>query len=103
MNDATALVAYRVALIAVATGSFSPADAGLTFVAVGVGGIAFGLLLGIVISWVLKRVDDPVFSVVLTFLAPIATYLPAEDVPALRRARDGRGRASGWGGMRRAR
>jgi CPA1 family monovalent cation:H+ antiporter len=78
VNDATALVAYRIALIAVATGSFSLAGASLTFVAVGVGGIAFGLLMGMVIAWVLKRVDDPVFSVVLTFLAPVATYLPAE-------------------------
>ena len=41
-------------------------------------GSLFGLLMGIVISWVLKRVDDPVFSVVLTFLAPVATFLPAE-------------------------
>ena len=26
------------------------------------------------------RIDDPVFSVVLTFLAPVATYLPAEQL-----------------------
>jgi monovalent cation/hydrogen antiporter len=61
------------------TGSFSIGAAGLTLVAVAVGGIAFGLLMGIVIAWALRRVDDPVFSVVLTFLAPIATYLPAEE------------------------
>ena len=78
VNDATALVAYRAAVIATVTGAFSIGNAGLTFVAVGVGGIAFGLLAGIVISWILRHVDDPVFSVVLTFLAPIATYLPAE-------------------------
>jgi CPA1 family monovalent cation:H+ antiporter len=79
VNDATALVAYRAAVIATVTGAFSLSNAGLTFVAVGVGGIAFGLLAGIVISWVLRHVDDPVFSVVLTFLAPIATFLPAEQ------------------------
>jgi CPA1 family monovalent cation:H+ antiporter len=79
VNDATALVAYRFAVIAAMTGTFSIGAAGLTFVAVAVGGIAFGLLMGIVIAWALRRVDDPVFSVVLTFLAPIATYLPAEE------------------------
>jgi monovalent cation/hydrogen antiporter len=78
VNDATALVAYRFAIIAASTGTFSFANAGLTFVAVAVGGIAFGLLMGMLIAWVLKRVDDPVFSVVLTLLAPVATYLPAE-------------------------
>jgi CPA1 family monovalent cation:H+ antiporter len=79
VNDATALVAYRAAVIATVFGSFSISNAGLTFIAVGVGGVAFGLLAGIVISWVLRHVDDPVFSVVLTFLAPVATYLPAEQ------------------------
>ena len=78
VNDATALVAYRFAIIAASTGTFSVANAGLTFVAVAAGGIAFGLLMGLAIAWVLRRVDDPVFSVVLTFLAPVATYLPAE-------------------------
>jgi CPA1 family monovalent cation:H+ antiporter len=78
VNDATALVAYRFAVLAASTGTFSLEVAGLTFIAVAAGGIAFGLLMGLVIAWVLRRVDDPVFSVVLTFLAPVATYLPAE-------------------------
>jgi CPA1 family monovalent cation:H+ antiporter len=78
VNDATALVAYRFAIIAASTGTFSIANAGLTFVAVAVGGVAFGLLMGLLIAWALRRIDDPVFSVVLTLLAPVATYLPAE-------------------------
>jgi CPA1 family monovalent cation:H+ antiporter len=79
VNDATALVAYRFAIVAASTGTFSIANAGLTFVAVAAGGIAFGLLMGLIIAWALRRVDDPVFSVVLTLLAPVATYLPAEQ------------------------
>jgi monovalent cation/hydrogen antiporter len=78
VNDATALVAYRFAIIAASTGTFSIANAGLTFIAVAAGGIAFGLLMGLIIAWALRRIDDPVFSVVLTLLAPVATYLPAE-------------------------
>jgi Na+/H+ antiporter len=78
VNDATALVAYRFAVLAVMTGTFSIGAAGITLVAVAAGGIAYGLLMGIVIAWALRRTNDPVFSVVLTFLAPIATYLPAE-------------------------
>ena len=79
VNDATALVAYRFAIIAASTGTFSIANAGLTFVAVAVGGVAFGLLMGLILAWALRRIDDPVFSVVLTLLAPVATYLPAEQ------------------------
>ena len=79
VNDATALVAYNTAIIAAVFGTFSIGNAGLTFVAVGIGGLAFGLLAGIVFSWLLRHVDDPVFSVVLTFLAPVATFLPAEQ------------------------
>ena len=79
VNDATALVAYRFAIIAASTGTFSIANAGLTFVAVAAGGVAFGLLMGLILAWALRRIDDPVFSVVLTLLAPVATYLPAEQ------------------------
>ena len=70
-------------------------NAGLTFVAVAVGGIAFGLLIGLILAWALRRIDDPVFSVVLTLLAPVATYLPAEQFRPVGRARDGRRRDLG--------
>lgn len=78
VNDATALVAYRLAVVAVMTGAFSIAEAGLTFVAVAIGGTLLGLATGVAVSKLLARVDDPVFSVVITFLAPAAAYLPAE-------------------------
>ena len=81
INDATALVAYRVAVAAVG-GSFSLGVAGLSFVVVAVAGIAIGIVVGRLTAEILRRVDDPVFSVVITFLAPIASYLPAEELGA---------------------
>src|ERR687888_425374 len=48
-NDATALVAYRVAVAAVVAGSFSLSDASLRFVLGAVGGGAVGLAVGVVI------------------------------------------------------
>jgi Na+/H+ antiporter len=78
VNDATALVAYRFAIAAATTGVFSLAIAGVSFVLVAVGGVALGLLIGMIAAAVLRRIDDPVFSVVLTFLFPVAAYLPAE-------------------------
>src|SRR5262250_2827846 len=48
-NDATALVAYRVAVGAVVAGSFSLADAGLSFLLSAAGGVAVGLAVGAII------------------------------------------------------
>ena len=56
-NDATALVAYKVAIGVVVGGTFSIADAGLRFLASAAGGIAIGLAVGWVIAE-LRRPDE---------------------------------------------
>src|SRR5678815_5508378 len=43
VNDATALVAYQFAVVAMVTGTFSLSAAGLRFVLVAIGGVALGL------------------------------------------------------------
>src|ERR1043166_5723612 len=58
VNDATALVAYRFAVAAVVTGSFSPAHAAGQFVIVAVGGILIGLAVGGMAAWFHRHVDD---------------------------------------------
>ena len=50
LNDATALVTYRLAIAAAVTGAFSPSQAAVKFLAGGAGGIAIGLLLGVVVT-----------------------------------------------------
>jgi CPA1 family monovalent cation:H+ antiporter len=81
LNDATALVAYRFAVIAGTVGGFSLIDAGSTLVVASLGGIMLGLAIGAVTAWAVERVNDPVFSIVLTFLAPLVAYLAATDFP----------------------
>ncbi len=80
LNDATALVAYRFAALAATTGTFSLIDAGGTFLFASVGGVLLGLAIGHVVSMAVRRIDDEVFSIVITFLAPTAAYLPAEQL-----------------------
>ena len=46
INDATALVAYRVALVAAVEGTFSAGEAALEFVVNGVGGVPAGIAVG---------------------------------------------------------
>src|SRR5438045_280315 len=78
VNDATALVALQFAIAAVATGSFSLGYAAIQFVFVALGGIAIGFVIGSIVRWVLKHLDDPPVQIALSLLTPFAAYLPAE-------------------------
>jgi CPA1 family monovalent cation:H+ antiporter len=80
VNDATALVAYAFAIEALNSGTFSLAQAGLKFVLVSVGGIAFGLFIGWVASHVQRRLDDPPVQITISILTPFAAYLPANQM-----------------------
>ncbi len=81
-NDWTALVAYKFAVAAVVTGSFSLAEAGPKFIATGLGGIAIGVAVGIVIAAVRRRLDDPPTEITISLLTAYAAYLPAEEIGA---------------------
>ncbi len=78
VNDATALVAYRLAVIAAVSGAFSLGDAALSFIFVSAGGVAIGLLAGWAVVFVLGRLEDPPVEVLLSLLAPFGAWLPAE-------------------------
>ena len=82
VNDATAIVAYRVALTAVSSGTFSPGGAAIQFLIAAVGGI----LVGVVISWlaeqILKVINDTSTTLIFSFLTGYATYILAERVTA---------------------
>jgi CPA1 family monovalent cation:H+ antiporter len=81
-NDATALVAYRVAVAAVVAGSFSLADAGLKFVLGAVGGVAIGLAVGWVVAAIRERTVDAQVSVTISLLTGYAAFVPADAVGA---------------------
>ena len=79
INDATALVVYRVAVTAAVTGAFSAGDAVLDFVVAAVGGIVVGLLAGALQVLVLRRLHDVALSIFLTVLFPYGAYVAAEQ------------------------
>lgn len=78
VNDATALVAYRFGVAALATGAFSLAHASVQFFVVALGGALTGLGVGWVAALFHKRVDDPPIEITVSFLTPFAAYLLAE-------------------------
>ena len=78
INDGTALVAYKVAVAAAVTGSFSVPDAGVRFLVDAGGGILIGLAVGYVIAEVRRRLDDPLIENTISLLSGYAAYVPAE-------------------------
>lgn len=81
-NDATALVAFRVAVAATVAGGFSLADAGVSFILGALGGIAIGLVVGWLSGWVRARIYDAQISVTISLLTGYAAFLPAEAAGA---------------------
>jgi CPA1 family monovalent cation:H+ antiporter len=85
LNDATALVVYRFAVIAAVTGSFSLAHATWKFFVSVAGGIAVGLVVGFVIRQIRRRIDHSPTEIAIALLSGYFAFLPAEalDVSAV--------------------
>jgi Na+/H+ antiporter len=77
VNDGTALLFLRVAIVAAVTGSFSVLDAGIGLVLNIVGGIAVGLGVGYVIRRLRRALDNPPLEVMVAFLTGYFAFLPA--------------------------
>jgi Na+/H+ antiporter len=80
VNDATALVAYRVAVSAAVGGSFSALDAGLEFLGAAAGGIAIGLVVAFVVAEIRRRLDDAPTEITISLLTAYAAFIPADEL-----------------------
>jgi Na+/H+ antiporter len=80
VNDATALVAYKLAIAAVATGAFSVWEAGFGFLVTGAGGLLVGLVVGVAAVWIMRRIEDPPVVIMLQILSSYASYLLADSL-----------------------
>jgi monovalent cation/hydrogen antiporter len=80
VNDATALVAYRVAVAAAVGGTFSAVDAGLEFVGAALGGIAIGLTVAFVVAEIRRRLDDTPTELTISLLTAYAAFIPADEL-----------------------
>jgi monovalent cation/hydrogen antiporter len=77
VNDGTALVAYKFAVIAVVSGTFSFGEAAGSFVLNVVGGIAIGLGAGVVVRQVRRKIQDPALAITISLMSGYFAYLPA--------------------------
>ena len=77
-NDATALILYRFAVAAVATGTFSLPRAAGTFAAIVVGEILYGLAVGWLSLRLRQWARDPRVEITLSLMTPyLAFWVPA--------------------------
>jgi Na+/H+ antiporter len=81
LNDATALVALRTAIAAMA-GSVSLLEVGVDFLRAAGGGVVFGLATFFVVAWVRKHVTETLLDTAISFVTPYAAYVVAEKAHA---------------------
>jgi len=74
-NDATALILYRFAVAAVATGLFSLGQAAGTFVLIVVGEISYGIAIGWLSLRLRRWAQDPRVEITLSLMTPYAAFL----------------------------
>lgn len=81
LNDASSLIVFRFALVAVETGHFIFRDAALDFFWVILAGIAIGLTVGYVFYLLHSKLPTDVnINIVFTLVAPYVMYLAAEAI-----------------------
>ena len=80
VNDASALVAYKVAVAAAVGGSFSLLDASLEFVLAVAGGVAIGLAVGWLAARIRKALHDINTELTISLFTGYAAFLPAEEL-----------------------
>ncbi|UAY55552.1 Na+/H+ antiporter [Arachidicoccus terrestris] len=81
LNDASSLIIFRFALVAVATGQFVWYHAALSFAWMLIGGTGIGLLIG----WIIMKIQrflptDANMDIVLSIVTPYIMYMMAEEV-----------------------
>jgi Na+/H+ antiporter len=81
VNDASALVAYRFAVAAVTGTAFVLWKASLHFLGLMAGGFLAGLIMGQLLTFIIKRVHkNSMATISFMLLMPFVTYLVAEDL-----------------------
>jgi Na+/H+ antiporter len=79
-NDATALILYRFAVVAVSTGAFSLPRAAGTFALILVGEIVYGIAVGWATLHLRRLVQEPRVEIVLALLTPYLAYWVPEEL-----------------------
>src|SRR3989441_394262 len=82
VNDGTALVLYRVAVVAAVSGAFSFWSSSWHFLWSVVGGVGIGLVVGFLVAAVRRRLDNPPVEVTIALMTGYLAFIPANALDA---------------------
>lgn len=78
INDASALVLYKISVIALLSGSFSWMDGGVQFITSAFGGVVLGTIFGFSAQLLSRKFLQPTLSVVFSFTIPYLVFITAQ-------------------------
>jgi CPA1 family monovalent cation:H+ antiporter len=82
VNDATALALFSVAIVAATKGTVSAGSIALSALLISVGGVAVGVLGGMLVGAVHRRTTDPLLDNAVSLIAPFVVYATAAAIHA---------------------
>jgi len=83
LNDATGLLALEIGVAILARGTMPTVAAGMArLVYLVAGGLGIGLLIGVVVGWLERFIDDGPIELVVSLVVPYAAYLAGERAKA---------------------
>ena len=77
-NDGTAIVMFNLVVDIALAGSFNLLDTATNFLTVAGGGALIGIALGMLVSQIIRRIDDPLVETTLTTVLAFGAYVLAE-------------------------
>src|SRR5439155_7100210 len=82
INDASALVIFRVAVAALTGQALTMTAVGVQALVASLGGLAIGIAGAVVLTRIHRAIKDPLLDNAVSLLGPFAVYLPAEAIGA---------------------
>ena len=83
LNDATGLLALEIGLSIIMRGSMPTVESGLArLLYLVVAGLGMGLVIGIVVGWLERFIDNGPVELVVSLIVPYAAYLAGEGIKA---------------------
>jgi Na+:H+ antiporter len=80
LNDGTAIVFFTLSLSLITGSQVSPGGLALDFITIVGGGLLIGLAIGLAVSQIIRRVDDPMIEITLTTIAAYGSFVAAEQL-----------------------
>jgi CPA1 family monovalent cation:H+ antiporter len=80
LNDGTAIVFFTLVLGLLAGNGMSPGALMIDFVTVVGAGAVVGAVVGLAVSQIIKRIDDPMIEITLTTIAAYGAFIAAEQL-----------------------